>query len=79
MKEPMTPERVSALAGQAYRELGYRVHRFSDGTRGVLGCPSKTIALMNRFQELLITEIEGDEVAPIKSTPPDPDPDGDVA
>lgn len=39
----MKPERVSELMTAAYRALGYQVFRFSDGSKGVLKCPTKTV------------------------------------
>lgn len=54
----MTPEQLTALATKAYRDLGYEVITWRDGSKGVLRCPSKTIKLMNRFQELLLAVIE---------------------
>ncbi len=54
----MTPGRLSELVLQAYKDLGYRTVRFGDGTVGVLKCPAKTIALVNRLQDLVMLELE---------------------
>lgn len=54
----LTPERLSDLAKKAYTLLGYRTVNFGDGAVGVLGCPSKTIRLMNAFQDLILEAIE---------------------
>jgi hypothetical protein len=68
----ISPERISELAAQAYRELGYRMMTFGDGTVGVLNCPAKTVRLMNAFQALLM-----DEVDPPPMTDPDLQVQGD--
>lgn len=56
----MTPEQLSELASRAYRDLGYRVVTFRDGSKGVLKCPAKTINLMNRIQALILEALEGE-------------------
>jgi hypothetical protein len=58
MKPRLTPERVNALAIQAYRATGYAVIRFEDGSRGVVHCPSRVVRLMNAFQSLLCDALE---------------------
>lgn len=59
----LTPARISEIAGQAYRLLGYRSVRFRDGSFGILKCPAKTISLMNTFQELLMNEVDPPETS----------------
>lgn len=54
----MKPERVSQLMTVAYRDLGYQVIPFRDGSKGVLKCPAKTVALMTKFAELICDELE---------------------
>lgn len=56
----MTPENLSALATRAYRDLGYQVVTFRDGSKGVLKCPTKTINLVNRLQELVLDALEAE-------------------
>lgn len=55
----LSDEEISKLAGEAYRLCGYRSVKFNDGSIGVLGCPAKTIWLMNTFQALLMKASEG--------------------
>jgi hypothetical protein len=54
----ISPVRISELAAQAYRALGYQMVTFADGSVGVLRCPRKTIELMNTFQALLMDEVD---------------------
>lgn len=54
----MTPDQLSALVTRAYRDLGYEVITFRDGSKGVTRCPTKTINLMNRFSELILDALE---------------------
>lgn len=61
----MKPERVNALATEAYRLCGYKTIRFRDGSLGILRCPAKTIQLMQAFQDLLLNELEAGSAAPI--------------
>ena len=65
----MTAEQINKLAAQAYRDLGYEVFTFRDGSQGVTRCPPKTIRLMNRFQELLYDVLEAEmlETSPDQS------------
>jgi hypothetical protein len=53
----VTPERVSELMTTAYRSLGYQVVCFNDGSKGVLHCPAKTVALMTKLGELICDEL----------------------
>lgn len=50
---PLTLEELGKLADRAYRDLGYEVVVFRNGSIGVLRCPAKTIRLMNRLLELV--------------------------
>ena len=63
----MTAEQIHVFAMRAYRDLGYGVVTFRDGSTGVLRCPTKTINLMNRFQELLIDALEAEHATPTGS------------
>jgi hypothetical protein len=54
----LTPQRVSELMTQAYKAMGYEVVRFGDGSKGVLKCPAKTVALMTKFGDLICDELE---------------------
>ncbi len=54
----LTVDRLDQLVKQAYRDMGYETVRFRDGSVGVLKCPSKTIALMNRLTQLVMAELE---------------------
>lgn len=54
----LTPERVAELMTQAYKTMGYEVFRFRDGSKGVLRCPAKTVALMTKFGDLICGELE---------------------
>lgn len=66
----LTPERVSEIAHEAYRRMGYETFRFGDGSIGVLKCPTKTVELMNLFQMLLIEEVDPSE--PLVEDPSQP-------
>jgi hypothetical protein len=54
----MNAVRVSELMTAAYRAIGYQVFRFPDGSKGVLKCPAKTVALMTKFGELICDELD---------------------
>ena len=56
----MNEDTVQRLLTQAYRDLGYEVITFRDGSRGVTRsrCPAKTINLMNRFATLVLDAAE---------------------
>ncbi len=58
----MTPARVSELMTTAYRAMGYSVFTFSDGSKGVLKCPAKTVALVTKLGELICAELVKEEL-----------------
>jgi hypothetical protein len=68
----MKAERVSELMTAAYQALGYQVVRFSNGSKGVLKCPAKTVALMTTFGEMICDELDKESASTSDSRPLDP-------
>lgn len=56
---PLTAEKASQLALEAYKRCDYQIVDFGHGRQGVLRCPKRTIELMNTYQALLMNAIEG--------------------